>query len=512
MFNHLKNESSPYLKQHADNSINWYPWGEEALTKAKLEHKSIFLSIGYSSSHWCEVMNKESFQNEKIAELLNERFIAIKVDKEERPDIEKYYQKVYSLMNRRTAGSPLTIFMTENLEPFYAATYVSLEAKREEFGFEELLRSASKKYITEYETLVERGSEILQNINPKEQSIEATKLTLDIIKTIGLHTENLLDKKNGGFGSATKFPNVSTLNLLLDCYELTKDETLLKATLLSLDMMAKGEIYDHINGGFYRYSSNDTWSLPHKVKTTYDNALLSQLYLRAYQITDNKEYKNVAFKTIDFMLKHMSDERLFFAKTDETQQETTTDKTTITSWNAMMISTLFKASVVNEKYKTLAIESLETLLNKVYINQTLYRNTVLKIEGFLEDYAYLGETLIEAYKSTDNDTYLLMATEFSNRLIERFYAYGQWNFSSGSFKIKAETHDSDYPSSLATAISLLMSLSSLVDTTYKKFVFNTLELNSYNIMRQPLSSPKLTQITLRYLKDDIIFKTNLKEH
>ena len=597
MFNHLKNESSPYLLQHANNPINWYPWGEEALNKAKAENKSIFLSIGNSSSYWCQIMNDESFQDKKIAELLNERFIAIKVDKDEYPDIEKYYQKVYKLMNRREGGSPLSIFLTENLEPFYTATYIAPQAHREEFGFEELLRSASKKYITEYETLVEKGTEILENIDPKIKSIEATKLTLDITKTIILHTENLIDKSNGGFGKAPKFPHSSTLALLFDSYELTKDENLLNSTLLTLDGMAKGGFYDHVDGGFHRYSTDEKWLIPNFEKTTYDNAQLIDNYLRAFQLTGDFYYSNIAFKSIEFMLSKMShhpnhNAYLFYstsnAKSNKVDGEYFTfgynevinklqdnnysllditkicttlnitkggdfngeniiriddpknlnlnnypevikllqeirktktypfiDKKIITSWNAIMISALFKAGIVDEKYKNIAINSLEKLLDALYINGTLYHsiieNNVPKNKAYLEDYAYLGETLITAYQTTLDESYLDLATTFSNRIIELFYKYGKWNFSNGSFETEESIYDNTYPSSLSTALSLLMSLSSFVDDTYKKFVFNTLELNSYNLMRQPLSSPKLTQVTLRYLKDDIIFKTNLKE-
>lgn len=512
MSNNLINESSPYLQHHANNPINWYPWGEEALAKAKAENKSIFLSIGYSASHWCHLMEKESFQDEKIAELLNERFIAIKVDKEERPDIDKYYQEVYQLINRRAGGSPISIFMTENLEPFYAATYISPQARREEFGFEELLRTVSKKYITEHETLVEKGSEILKNINPKNKTIEATKLNLNIMQTITLHVDHLLDKKEGGFGTVPKFPHASTIDLLFDLYAVKKDEEILHAILLSLDGMSKGDIYDHVNGGFYRYSTDDKWLVPYRVKTTYDNALLSQLYLRAYQTTNSQNHKEIAFNTIDFMLQKMSEEGLFFANRDETENETTIDRTIITSWNAMMISALFKASMIDEQYQEIAVKALASLLETLYTHGTLYHSNVLgsqpKVKAFLEDYAYLGETLVNAYQATLDEGYLIMATKFANSAIEQFYDHGEWRFSNGEFKVHDNIFDSAYPSSISTLLSLLMSISSLVDLNYKKFVFKTLEMNSYSLMRQPLSSPKLTQMVLRYLKDDIIIKSN----
>ena len=515
MSNHLRNETSPYLQTHSTQPVLWYPWGEEALTLATTQNKSIFLSIGHGSSSWCDIMSKESFQNESIAELLNERFIAIKVDKEEHPEVAKYYKKVYSLMNRSVGAYPLSIFMTENLEPFYAGSYISTQAQQEQLGFEELLRVISKKYITDYDTLVKKGDEVLQYINPKEQKIEATRLHIDILNTITSHTDNLIDKQEGGFGDAPKFPNSSTLELLLDTYQLKKEPSLLNATLNSLDAMANKSLYDEKNGGFYNYSKDAKWLTPYKVKTTYDNALLIQLYLRAYQLSNNIFYKEIAFKTLDFMLNTMGESKLFFSKIDETKSETTMDKTVITSWNAMMVSTLFKASSVDEKYQKIAIDAIETLLEKTYINHKLYRNTSLKTEAFLEDYAYLGEALIEAYQATLDESYLIMATQFSNTIIEQFYEHGKWKFSNGAVKIEEDTYDSDYPSSLSTAISLLMSISSLVDGNYKKFVFKTLELNSYNLMRQPLSSPKLTSMLLRYLKDDIIIKSNenlLKKH
>jgi uncharacterized protein YyaL (SSP411 family) len=496
-------------KSSKNSLINWHSWEEKTFQKAKDENKSIFLSIGNSYSNWCLRMEEESFSKEPIAELLNERFIAIKVDSQEHPEISKYYQRVHKLMNRSTAGFPLSVFMTENLEPFYVASYIAPEAQKELLGFEALLRVVSNKYITDHETLVTKGEEVLENISPKFEKIEATKLHINVLKTIELHSKELLDKEHGGFGTSTKFPNTSTLELLLDGYELTKEQAFLDAVLLSLDGMSNGGLYDAKNGGFYSYTQERNWQNPYPLKTTYDNALLAKLYLRAYHITTNEIYKEIAFKTIDFMLSKMSESKLFFSKN---HQEIDTDKSIITSWNSMMISTLFIASTLDKKYQNSAIESLEALLSTLYINDTLYHSTLInkqpKINAFLEDYAYLGETFITAYQSTLDESYLIKATQFANTLIEQFYKHGKWNFSNGSFSIEEEIFDSIYPSSLSVASSLMMSISSLVDSNYKKFVFKTLELNSYNLMRQPLSSPTLTQLLLRYLKDDIIIKSN----
>ena len=511
MLNYLENEDSPYLKSYKNSPINWHTWEKKTFEKAKNENRAIFLSIGQSYSYWSSLMDKESFSKNNIAELLNERFIAIKVDSQEHPELSKYYQRVHKLMNRSTAGFPLSVFMTENLEPFYVASYIAPEAQKELLGFEALLRVVSNKYITDHETLVTKGQEVLDNINPKFEKIEATKLNINVLKTIKLHSQELLDKKNGGFGTSPKFPNTSILELLLDSYELTKDKLFLDAVTLSLDTMSNRRLYDSEQGGFYSYSQENNWQNPYPLKTTYDNALLAKLYIRAYQITDKKEYKEIAFQSIDFILSHMSESKLFFSKN---YQKTETDKSIITSWNSMMISTLFIASTLDKKYQNIAIESLETLLSKLYINNRLYHLTQIdtkpKINAFLEDYAYLADTFIIAYQSTLDESYLIKATQFANILIEKFYKHGKWNFSNGSFSIEEEIFDYTYPSSLSIATSVLMSISSLVDTNYKKFVFKTLELNSYNLMRQPLSSPTLTQLLLRYLKDDIIIKSNEK--
>jgi uncharacterized protein YyaL (SSP411 family) len=497
------------LKSSKNSLINWHSWEEKTFQKAKDENKSIFLSIGYSYSNWCSRMEEESFSKEPIAELLNERFIAIKVDSQEHPELAKYYQKVHKLMNRSTAGFPLSIFMTENLEPFYVGSYIAPEAQKELLGFEALLRVVSNKYITDNETLVKKGREVIENINPKVEKIEATKLNINVLKTLEVHSQELLDKENGGFGTSPKFPNTSTLELILDAYELTKKKAFLDAVVLSLDSMSEGGLYDTKNGGFYSYSQEKDWQNPYPLKTTYDNALLTKLYLRAYHVTKNETYKEIAFKSIDYMLSKMSKFNLFFSKN---YQEIESDKTIITSWNSMMVSTLFIASTLDKKYQSNAIESLDAILSTLHINDTLYHSTKLdsqpKINAFLEDYAYLGETLITAYQSTLDESYLIQATHFANLLIEQFYKYGKWNFSKGSFTIEEEIFDSTYPSSLSVASSLMMSISSLVDVNYKKFVFKTLELNSYNLMRQPLSSPALTQLLLRYLKDDIIIKSN----
>jgi uncharacterized protein YyaL (SSP411 family) len=476
--------------------LHWYSWEASTLQIAKDENRPIFLFMTDPTSQWSQKMQKDSFSDPVIIELLNERFISIKVNRHERPDMERYYQKVYKLMNREMAGSPLSLFLTANLEPFYAGSYLPHEDINDQLSLESLLRVISKKYITDYETLATKGQEVLSFIDPQEKTIEATRLSLTIVDTIEKHTKSLLDPKFGGFTKAPKFPHASTLELLLDVYELKREPSILNALTLTLDNMMQGNFYDKTEGGFYHYAKDEAWQEPYEVKTTYDNAQLSKLYLRAYQITQKEAYKEVGLKTLDFMLASQKDSKLFALEKEPI----------VTSWNALMTQTLFLASKVEEKYKVNALETLEALLLELYVSGTLYHtkkpNEKATIRAFLEDYANLAESLIDAYHHTSDESFLIMATQFANLLIEQYYEHGRWVYSTGEFKTRERIYDTTIPSALSTALSLLLRITSLVDNNYKKFVFKTLELHSYNLMRQPLSSPKLTQMVLRYLKSE----------
>jgi len=597
MANHLKNENSPYLQQHADNPVDWFPWGEKAFEKARKEKKAIFLSIGYSSCHWCHVMEHESFEDEKTAKILNDHFVSIKVDREERPDIDKHFQNVYQLMNGRPGGWPTSLFLTDDLKPFYSATYIPDEPKYGMMSFSSLLEVIADKYKNDKETLVNEAENILRMLNPKEDKIQATRLDESIIDRVIDQAKQLFDTEHGGFNKAPKFPQVSTLSLLLDLYKLTDNKETLNMSLLSLSSMAKGGLRDLVDGGFCRYSTDNEWLVPHFEKMTYDNALLSAVYIKAYHATGEAFYKEVAFETLDFMLNKMSEDKLFYSASDaDTEGEEGRyfvytydkalksfgkagipeevhkklakalhitkegnfegknivrvddpksidipyyaealealrkrrvdkrvypfiDKKIIVSWNAMMITSLFKASRVDAKYLKPALKALNNLLSSMYINSQLFHSTLVgkepEIQAFLEDYAFLGETLIEAYESTLDEVYLITTTKLVNAAIEKYYENGKWKFSRGEFETTADIYDTSYPSSVSTMLSVLYSISSLVDVVYKKFVFKTLEIYSYDVMRQPISTPKMTEMVIRYLKDDIIIKAKekkLKDH
>jgi len=247
---------SIYLEKYSSGYVKWYSWEQESFLEAKSQKKPIFLSIGYSTSALCEQMRVESFENKNVAELLNKNFISIKIDKDERPDIDKYYKNVYKLMNAQACASPISIFLTEDREPFYSATYIAPYPKGNVLGFEELLRVVIEKYSYDKATMIQKGKEVLDYIDPKKEKIEATRLNSSVLKTISTHSLELSDKKYGGFGDEQKFPHISTLDMMLDAYELNQDESLLEHVKFSLKKMAKEAIHDSINGGFYRYAKS----------------------------------------------------------------------------------------------------------------------------------------------------------------------------------------------------------------------------------------------------------------
>lgn len=314
--NRLIDEDSPYLLLHAYNPVDWYPWGEEAFQKAKDTNKPIFLSIGYSSCHWCHVMEKESFTNIDIAKILNENFISIKVDREEHPEVDKFYQNVHVIFNNRTGGWPLSIFMTPELKPFFAATYIPLENKTNAYAFSDILHAISNQYKQDSSKLISYGNEILQHINSLNKVDGAIDISKDIVGRFFKRTEENFDEIYGGFSGAPKFPQTSVLDTLLYIFNETGNDKALFMVEHTLKNMARGGLYDLVDGGFCRYSVDEMWFIPHFEKMTYDNALLSGIYLDTYKITGDQFYLTIAAETIEFMLDKMYKDGLFYSSSD----------------------------------------------------------------------------------------------------------------------------------------------------------------------------------------------------
>jgi len=283
--------------------------------RKKKENKLIFLSIGYSTCHWCHVMERESFENKEIADILNKYYVSIKVDREEMPDVDKYYQKVYQLMNKRSGGWPLTIIMTPDVKPFYAATYIPPHFSQFGPGLKEILLSIAHDWKNNSKKIEEIAENFEEYFKANENRLlPKEKIDENIIEKIKTAAINDIDMVNGGFKGAPKFPMESSLDLLIDIFVIDKDEEIKKRIDLTLEKMAKGGIFDQIEGGFYRYSTDSKWEVPHFEKMLYNNANLPIIYLRWYKVTKNSLFKEVAFRSLDEFIKRYRDcNNLFFS-------------------------------------------------------------------------------------------------------------------------------------------------------------------------------------------------------
>ena len=303
--NRLIHEKSPYLLQHAYNPVDWYPWGEEAFEKAKEEDKPIFLSIGYSTCHWCHVMERESFEDEEVAQLLNENFIAIKVDREERPDIDNIYMTFCQALTGH-GGWPLTVFITPDQKPFYAGTYFPKNKKYGHPGLMDILTQISNQWKDRKDEIIQNSKEISEAIAGMESNKRSTEVEKDIIHKTFEELEYLYDPQYGGFGKQPKFPTPHNLSFLLKYWSATKEKKALEIVENTLKAMYKGGMFDHVGYGFARYSVDRKWLVPHFEKMLYDNAMLSIVYLETYHATRKEIYKEIVEKLFDYVLRDMT--------------------------------------------------------------------------------------------------------------------------------------------------------------------------------------------------------------
>jgi len=314
--NLLIKEDSPYLQQHAHNPVNWYPWGKEAFAKAKKENKLIFLSIGYSTCHWCHVMEEESFTDEEVAALLNKSFISIKVDREEYPQLDKKYQMFYMAVYGKRGGWPLSVFMSPEAEVFHLATYIPKNKAYGSTGIMNMLPSFTKlqnEDLKQFQNLIQEYQEAALRGNKKENLKE---LDLDVMDKVVNEIFAEFDQKNGGFAPRPKFPEASKLELLLSIYKLNKNKQAFHMAEKTLRKMAEGGIYDQIGGGFFRYTTDYAWQIPHFEKMLYTNAELIPVYVTLYEITGDGLYKKVVEETIAQMEQNFMEEGVYFSASD----------------------------------------------------------------------------------------------------------------------------------------------------------------------------------------------------
>ena len=505
--NRLIAESSPYLRQHAQNPVDWYPWGQEALSRARAEDKPILLSIGYSACHWCHVMAHESFENAEIAAVMNQHFINIKVDREERPDLDEIYQKSSQVFSGRGGGWPLTMFLTPDQEPFYGGTYFPPVPRYNLPAFPDVLLGvveAYRKHRNEVQNNIDRVKSGLLRISMPTGSAEP--LTERLLDHAASELGKLFDPVRGGFGDGPKFPTVPPLQLMLRQAIRKKDPSLQDKVLLQLRTMAAGGLYDHLGGGFHRYAVDGEWKIPHFEKMLYDNAQLVRIYLDGWRLTKEERFRQVVEETLDYVRREMTHpDGAFFAAQDADSeghegkfflwtpdqiisvlgaelggefcrsygvtesgnfegknvllrlegsglsaedQETAEsilkparmkllaererrvkpqrDENILTSWNAMMISAFFDAAMTFgvPAYRAAAENALTYLVDYAFANGRVCRTVAAgqgRLNGYLDDVAWLATALLDAFEATSHRWYLDQACAVTQSLLSNFW-------------------------------------------------------------------------------------------
>jgi uncharacterized protein len=586
MPNRLKNETSPYLLQHAHNPVDWYAWGEEALQRAKREDKPILVSIGYSACHWCHVMERESFEDEETAKIMNAHFVNIKIDREERPDLDHIYMDAVQAMTG-SGGWPLNVFLTPSAKPFYGGTYFPPVRMHNRPSWKETLAGVAQTY-KEKRTEVETQADYLTNhIEQSAMFGAAGETTENLFDTEKLHDMfvhimQVADRQEGGFGNAPKFPQTFSIQYLLRYYHFFKDEDALSQARLSLDKMIRGGIYDQAGGGFARYSTDAEWLAPHFEKMLYDNALLLIVMSEAYQLTHQEIYRRGITQTMQFIEREMlSTEKGFYSALDADSEgeegkyyvwtkaevdiilendaplfcacfdvsekgnwEGTNilrlvvdlesfalqhnidatelqyklddclgklllqrnkrvrpllDDKMLLGWNALMNTACCKAYAATgeKRYRQLAIDNMEFVLQRFTDKDAFfhtYKNGIARYPAFLDDYAFLIQSLIHLQEVTGNGDYLLRARKLAGYVTDNFcdtetgFFYFTHKDQPDIIVRKKEVYDGAIPSGNATMAGNLQYLSHVFDnSSWREHADDLMATMSPVMLRHPNS-------------------------
>ena len=576
--NRLINEKSPYLLQHAYNPVDWYPWCDEAFERAKIEDKPIFLSIGYSTCHWCHVMEKESFEDEEVAKILNENFIPIKVDREERPDIDTVYMTICQAMTGH-GGWPLTIIMTPDKKPFFAGTYIPKHSRYGRIGLIELLQKVVEIWKENKGKVISLAEQITSEIKEALEKVEKGNIIDETIFTLAYkELEENFDPEYGGFGEAPKFPTPHNLMFLLRYWKRTGNARAIDMVEQTLKGMWLGGIYDQIGFGFHRYSTDRKWLVPHFEKMLYDQALISLACIETYQATGKEKYAVLCSEVFSYVIDnltntdggffsaedadsegeegkfylweyselekilnqselnfvienfnirkdgnyidelkrsrtgknifHLSSElegekrkiwesiRLKLLKHRNNRIRPLKDDKILTDWNGLTISSLAKGYLTFgvEDYIKIAEKSANFILKNMLTNDGKllhrFRDGEAKINGHLDDYAFLAWGLIELYEATFKTNYLKKAIELTNKMIELF-----WDENNGGFFLsenedvlfkQKEIYDGAIPSGNSVALLVLIKLSKITGRSdLNELTFKLVETFSGTVSKHP---------------------------
>lgn len=591
-YNHLKDEKSPYLIQHRNNPVDWYPWGEEAFKKARDENKPIFLSIGYSTCHWCHVMARESFQDPDMAQLINQVFVPVKVDREEHPDIDSTYMIACEIITGQ-GGWPLTVVLTPDLKPIFAGTYFPKDDTELSVGLRTIILNLKDLWMKNKEEILRSAEDISKALNSLSSSKSGQLLSISTLRSAYNILTGNYDREHGGFGSGQKFPSPNILLFLLRYWESTGEEGALEMVEGTLKAMAIGGIWDHIGYGFHRYSVDTEWLIPHFEKMLYDQALLVMVFTEAYQATHREEYRMTAEQILEYVLRDMTSNEGGFYSAEDAESEgiegkyylwkkeeieeilkpeeselfnriynvekrgnyldelggeyngnnilhlkkplpnigeemdvdadefkrsidnirnklfharnkrphPAKDDKILTDWNGLMIAALARAGrIYNEsRYVEAALKALSFTRENLYKNGRLlhrYRDGEVKVQGYLEDYAYLIWGLLEIYETTGDSSWLQWACKLNQTVLDEFqdtenggFYLSTENFSD-VFVPKKDAHDSALPSGNGVTLLNLIQLSSLLEDQ---------NLNETSIKLEKAFSPSVNQTPTAYL-------------
>ncbi len=559
MVNRLANETSPYLLQHKDNPVDWYPWGEEALARARAEDKPVLLSIGYAACHWCHVMEHESFEDPATAGQMNDLFVNIKVDREERPDLDTIYMEAVQALTGH-GGWPMTVFLTPEGEPFYGGTYFPPEPRHGMPAFRDILQGVAHAYRERRDDVDHNATQLRERLQGGLQFRAAEgELSPDLLDTAARGLAQGFDRVQGGFGSAPKFPQPMALDFLLRQFTRTGAADQLGMVELTLEKMARGGLYDQLGGGFHRYSVDDHWLVPHFEKMLYDNALLTPVYLHAWLLTGKDLYRRIAEETLGWVVREMTDDAGGFYSTLDADSEGEEgkfyvwtpaqlvellgeedarlvgayfdvtargnfehgasilhlprtidvvaerarvsierlgealdrarpilfaareervhpgrDEKILTAWNGLMIRAFAEAAVAldREDYRATAARAADFVLRELRRDGRLlrtYKDGRARLNGYLEDYAFLADGLLALYEATFDPRWLEEAQGLAETMIARF-----WDEEGGGFFDTSDDHealiarpksvfDNAIPSGNSVAVEVLQRLAVIYD-------------------------------------------------
>ena len=594
--NRLDEEASPYLRQHADNPVNWQPWDDDALNAARERDVPIFLSIGYSACHWCHVMADESFESGEVAERLNEDFVPIKVDREERPDLDRLYQTVSAMVTGR-GGWPLSVWLTPDGRPFYVGTYFPREAKRGQPGFLDLVENIAQSWENEREDIERRADQWADAMAGELEGTPEQPGEIDegLLETAAQRAVSNADREHGGFGRGQKFPQTGRLHLLMQAHERTGRDAFREVAVEALDAMGEGGLRDHAGGGFHRYVTDREWTVPHFEKMLYDNAELVRAYLAGYRLTGEQRYAEIAretlgfaerelrhpeggfFSTLDAQSEDASGEReegafyvwtpdeihaavddefaadLFCERygitetgnfedgktvltlstaidelagehgtaTEEVEAELERareavfaaraerprplrDEKILAGWNGLMISAFAEAGLaLDTTYGETAVAALEFVREQLWDDEEKrlmrrYKDGEVRIDGYLEDYAFLARGALNCYEATGEVEHLGFALDVGRAVVDEFFdgEEGTLYFTpqSGESLVARpqELDDQSTPSSTGVAVDTLLALSHFVPgEEFEEVAETVLETHAESIEASPLRRASL---------------------